>query len=319
MKAQTGIDTLVGLAILGLLVVILIVILFPEIKEALVGEGEKGACEWSLVMSSLTKLADWSLIPPECRAHRMDIDVKYLDRFTSEAKVRIKEYKNNPAKYGSILVYFNDPAKTEQVYEWALNKAVAQEMNDCWTKVFKGRLPLFDQWWNLYDFPWETPKPGESEGYAYIDQFYGSFKHPPVNCIVCSRIRFGDDVKAMFAGKAISSADLWLRYNYPRYGGKSYYEEITEGQSELNSLFVKQYEFSVDNPLAVLYEKIYYYQGLEKWLDVLIKSATGGKDGTYELNYLKLIPYTQDKIIVPPNYDTSYGNTGGEGCTFVLD
>lgn len=125
--------------------------------------------------------------------------------------------------------------------------------------------------------------------------------------------------KKMFAGKTIESTDEWLRNNYPRYGGKSYYEELTEGQSELNSLFVQRYGFSVDNPLAILYEKIHYYQGLEKWLDVLIKSAIGGKDGTYELNYLKLIPYTQDKIIVPPNYDTNYGNTGGEGCTFVLD
>lgn len=123
----------------------------------------------------------------------------------------------------------------------------------------------------------------------------------------------------MFAGKNIDSLDVWLRSNYPRYGGKGYYEELTEGQSELKSLFTPPYAFSAGAPLAVMYEKIYYYQGLEKWLDVLIKSATGGKDGTYELNYLKLVPYTQDKIITPPNYDTQYGNSGGEGCTFVLD
>ena len=317
MKAQTGIDTLVGLAILGLLVVILIVIVFPTIKEVLVSEGEKGACEWSLVMSSLVKLGDWSLIPPECRANRIDIDLKYLDRFTSEAKIRIKEYNTNPTKYPGIVNYFKDEKDTSKVYEWALNKAVATEMNDCWTKVFKGKLPLFDKWWTLYDFPWQNIDVADKDhGQKIFDSFFGTFHQAPVNCIVCSRIKFSDDVKKMFAGKNIDSMDAWLRNNYPRYGGKSYYEELTEGQSELNSLFTPAYEFRVDNPLAVLYEKIYYYHIVDATITSVWETIFGGSTQN-TFNFLKLVPYTQDALINQP----VKGGNGyqGEGCTFVLD
>lgn len=317
MKAQIGIDTLVGLAILGLLVVILIVIVFPTIKEVLIGEGEKGACEWSLVMHSLAKLGDWSLIPAECRAHRIDIDLKYLDRFTSEAKRRINEYNANPSKYGPMLADFNDPNKKEQLYEWALNKAVAQEMNDCWTKVFKGRLPLFDKWWTLYDFPWRNiDVTDKKHGEKIFHSFLGTFRQAPVNCIVCSRIRFSDDVRRMFAGKNIDSLDDWLRSNYPRYGGKSYYEELAEGRSELNSLFTPPYSFSVDNPLAVLYERIYYYHIADATITKVWETIFGGSTQN-TFNFLKLVPYTQKALINPP---VTSGNTyQGEGCTFVLD
>jgi len=318
-KAQVGLDTVVALAILALVLVVLFIIVFPSFKDVLIGEGEQGACEWSLVLHSLTKLGDWSLIPAECRANRIEIDMKYLERFTTEARRRIGEYdKDTTGKYDLILKDFNDVNNKKQVYEWALNRAVAQEMRNCWSKVFKGKLPLFDQWWNLYDFPWETPIPGEGEGHVALRSFFGKFYGPPTNCIICSRIKFSQDVQDYFAGKEITSLDNWLRYNYPRYGGTGYYEELAEGQSELNSLFTPPYSFGTSKPLAVLYEKIYYYQGMFKWTDKLIKYATGGKDGTYELNYLKLVPYTQEKLISPPDYG-DYGNKGGEGCTFVLD
>lgn len=321
-KAQVGMDTFVALGILGIAVMVLLIIVFPSFKEVLVSEGEQGACEWSLVMHSLTKLGDWSLIPAECRAHRIEIDMKYLDRFTSEARRRIGEYKKDTTgKYDVILKDFNDVNNKQQVYEWALNRAVAQEMVNCWSKVFKGRLPLFDQWWKLYSFDWfNNNEPTEKTALKLwsplgTHYFYG----PPTNCIVCSRIKFSPEVQEYFKGKEIKSFDNWLRYNYPRYGGKGYYEELAEGQSELNSLFTPPYSFKVDAPLAVLYEKIYYYQEMFKWTDQLIKYATGGKDDTYELNYLKLVPYTEGKLIGPPNYVEKKGNTGGEGCTFVLD
>jgi len=317
-KSQIAVDTLIGLAILAVAVAIVGIVVYPEVKDLFEKEGAKGACEWSLVVHSLTKLSDFSLVPAECRAHRFEISLDDLEKYHFTARKRIKIYQDNPEKYGRILQFFDNPEDPNQLNEWVLNMFVAKEMQDCWEKVFKGRLPLFDKWWELYTWDWEKVTSGETED--YISTFILDFKKPPVNCIICSRIRFSDDLIQAFGSRNhIDSLSVWLKYNYPITGGKSYYEILTEGQSEIKGLFAPEFEYSIDKPLAVLYEKIYYYYGgeygPEAWLDRAFKAITGGKEGTYELNYLKIVPYTQEDIIVPKKEDGS----GGEGCTFILD
>jgi len=313
-KSQIAVDTLIGLAILAVAVAIVGVLVYPEVKDLFETESTKGACEWSLVVHSLTKLSDFSLVPAECRAHRLEISLDDLEKYHFTARKRIKIYKENPEKYGPVLQFFDNPDDSNQLNEWVLNMFVAKEMQDCWEKVFKGRLPLFDKWWNLYDWGWSDAKLGEQKD--YIDAVIGKFKGPPVNCILCSRIRFSDDLTEAFGSRVnIDSLDVWLKNNYPIAGGRSYYEILTDGQSEIKGLFAPAFEYSIDKPLAVLYEKIYYYHGAEAWLDKAFKTIAGGEKGTYELNYLKIVPYTQEDIIMPKKQDGS----GGEGCTFLLD
>ncbi|MBW2968923.1 hypothetical protein KY314_02300, partial [Candidatus Woesearchaeota archaeon] len=149
-KSVIAANTVISLAILAIGLIVLFHVVFPEVKDVIVGEGEKGACEWSLVMHSITKLGDWSLIPAECRAHRIEIDMDYLSDYHKEAKNRIKTYINNKDKYAEILHFFNNPNDELQLNEWALNRIIAKETKDCWEKVFKGKLPLFESgWWNL--------------------------------------------------------------------------------------------------------------------------------------------------------------------------
>lgn len=318
-RAQISVDTFILLAALAFAALVILAIVFPSVRDVLEPEGEKAACEWSLVMHSIAKLGDWSLIPPECRANRIEITMKDLRKYGREASKRIEVYKENPTKYEKMLKTFDDPTDPNIVDEWALNKIVAEEMKDCWEKVFKGRLPLFEKWWRLYSWDPVTGVPENQEtAFELWLPLIGTqrFHGPPTNCVICSRIKFSDKVKKEFGSRInINSLDLWLKYNYPKTGGKSYYDGLTEGQSELKGLFTSQYYYSIDEPLAVVYEKIYFDQEIIKKSDQLWKFVFGGDDAQYEYNFLKIIPYTQESLIHPPKED----GTGGEGCTFILD
>ncbi|MBD3361307.1 hypothetical protein GF358_00790 [Candidatus Woesearchaeota archaeon] len=337
-KAQITVDTLIALAILAVALIIIGVLIYPAVKEVLVGAGEKGACEWSLVMHSISKLGDFSLVPPECKAHRMEITMDDLEKYHFKAKQRIKEYEDNTDKYSEILKYFDDPEDPNQLNEWALNLLVAAEMKDCWEKVFKGKLPLFDKWWLMYSwdmFGIDIPKiigrtePVDTDSALAVwvnllsPGVPGTFKvhGPPVNCIICSRIKFSEEVKNFFGNREIRSLDAWIRFNYPLTGGESYYEVIVEGQSPVKNVFEPRYgAYDVQTPLAVLYERIYAEQEFIKflhysweWIDQHIAlEPMEHKDMSkvFQLDYVEVVPYTQEAIIDPIK---------GEGCTFVLD
>lgn len=318
-KCQISVDTLILLAVLVMAALVMLLIVYPQVKESLEKQSEKGACEWSLVMHSIAKLGDWSLIPAECRAHRIEITMNDLKRYEKEAKKRIDLYHKNLDKYGDVADVFKNPDKDIYWMEWSLNKIVATEMKDCWEKVFKGKLPLFDKWWTLYSWgPHKSPDSGPVAAKLWL---IGKIHQAPVNCIICSRIRFSDDVKQEFIKNnrgSIDSLNVWMKYNYPMTGGRSYYEILTEGQSELNGIFAPNYVFSVYSPLAVLYEKIYYYHGADVSITGIWDTITPYENDNGEVNYLKLVPYTQERLVGPlENADGSY--SGNEGCTFILD
>jgi hypothetical protein len=309
-RAQISVDTFILLAALAFAALIIFAIVYPVVKEVIETEGEKGTCEWSLVMHSIAKLGDWSLIPAECRANRIEIDLKYLERYHKEAKKRMEIYAKDQTKYAEIYKIFKDPKDPNMLNEWALNKIVATEMKNCWDQVLKGQLPLFDQWWKLYSWgPHREPTDGE----VAFETWFNVLKmhQPPVNCIVCSRIKFSDDVRKKFGSKnTIDSLDVWMRNNYPKIGGKSYYESLTEGRSALHGQRIEKYD--LNTPLAVLYEKIHIKQGFFKLSGDVLKLF--GLEGTKsnEINWLKIVPYTQKEII-------GIRKEGGESCTFILD
>jgi hypothetical protein len=305
--------TFVNLAMVAIIALILLLMVFPAFEDLFAAEKEKGACEWSLVMHSLTKLADWSLIPPECRAHRFEVSLSDLRKEFKQAKKRINVYNKDRVKYKKILTRFKDANDEAQLYEWALNKVIAVELKDCWEKVFKGRLPLFDRWWLLYSWGDEKP-PGAGEEKRAFDLWkikVGKTHRPPVNCIICSRIRFADDVKGYFGSREIDSLDMWLKYNYPEFGSVSYYESLAEGRSHLQGARV-YFTYHVDIPLAVMYEKIYIKHAARTNLGKAWAFVTGGQEEIYEINWLKLVPYTQHNLLGPREQ-------GGESCSFILD
>lgn len=300
-KSQISIDTVVALAILAIAIAVLFYLIFPVVKEALVGSAEESECEWGLVLHAITKMGDWSLIPPQCSAQRPEISLSSLKEHEKEAKARINVYKKDKTKYAEILRFFNDPNNQNQVNEWALNKIVATYMKNCWTKkVSRGKLPIFSQWQGLIS--WGTEKaPGTGED--AVNLYIARMHEPPVLCILCSRLKFSEDlINAFGSRKYIDSFDVWLRYNYPSFDERSYYEIITEGQSSVKDPFTLRYPgYNLEFPLAILYEKIYETRVL-----------LGEKRDIDELNYVKVVPYTNERI-------TGSSKTGGEACAFILD
>jgi hypothetical protein len=66
-----------------------------------------------------------------------------------------------------------------------------------------------------------------------------------------------------------------------------------------------------------LYEKIHYYHGADVALTGVWDYLFGDLSETSELDYLKLVPYTQERIVGQPVLKNNIYH--GEACTFILD
>jgi len=299
------INTLRDLCILLVVFTIIFLGVFPKFKEKLVEAGEKSKCEWSILLASVQKFGTAGIaegIPEGCKAKMVSISMKDLEKGQKLAKKRIKEYIDKKEVYKPRFFTNTDQ---DTLYEFALDKIIADELVDCWEKVFKGHMPLFDQWWRLYT--WDTPP--ETAGQAF-KQWYvpGQIHSPPVNCVICSRITFSDDVIDRFRGKHIVSIEEFLKNNPVPGTNTPYLQYLYEGQTGPDA-FKPKYSFSVDEEgLAIMYERINMHKTGEivKYPLRLIGLASDSPD----INHLVLVPYNQEKI-------TSVD--AGEGCTLIID
>jgi hypothetical protein len=104
--------------------------------------------------------------------------------------------------------------------EWAMDALVGKRMVECWNKVWHGKLNFF----------------GKTGG----DRNF---------CVVCSVVRFSDDMPAYIKNKQITSLYEWM--NAERYYKTTYYDFVKDGQTvklEKESIY-----YSTDTPLAVTF------------------------------------------------------------------
>ncbi|MEM4239676.1 MAG: hypothetical protein QXK08_00580 [Candidatus Woesearchaeota archaeon] len=308
MKKQGAISIVDVLVQLGLAVIAMLVIfiVFSGYKSNLMAAGEKAKCEWSVVMAALSKAGTGGFsegIPEGCRAKIMNVTMDDLRKKYSLAKTRMALYGG--AQYQNVIRTFTpDKADNEAVLnEFAVDKIVADEMVSCWEKVFKGKMPLFDEWWRLYDFPWSKT---ERNPETAVQNFAGTFGRPPVNCILCAHIKFMPEVINAFKAKPkITSMDEWMLANPVPLTSKDYLNFLAEGQPD-----VPHYEFSVDaNGLAVVYARVNEH-AVKGYLQSIPATFGITTPEPKDYNMLFLVPYTQTDIVDPAS---------GIGCTLIID
>jgi hypothetical protein len=324
MKAQIAIDKFIGLAIVAIVMLVIILGVYPVFKQKLGEAADTSTCNWNIFMAGIRKGSTFSIaegIPEGCKAKRIELTLTDVQQELGYARNRLKAI-NSDLKYKDRAPSFsNNDEKTQ--YQFAMNKVIADELAGCWSKVIKGKIPIFDEWWRLYNC---KDSSGATKPCSKLEDFltvgfpvYGAwnfvsgkmqFSRAPTNCIVCARIKFDDTLVREFPNLAgtstITTAREWMAVN-PWKTGASYLEFVQDGQAEAPALLQSQYAFDVgDTPLAVVYARINVHQleGAASWA-----ASAFGFDAAEDVSMLRLVPYTQRDLLSPE----------GLGCTFILE
>ncbi len=288
-------------------------------------------CQWSFALNAVTKT------PPECEAVYSTLTKQDLSKGTTKAAKRIEEWHNKVEEltekekkgqelsyseeliksgYSQALEYFEYQeeytADDLQLYEYAMDEYIAKSMKSCWTKVWKGKPPIFNEWWDRYDLKFFTlgedidpPKTlrGDKEWSSFIADKYG----PPVFCVLCERIKFDEDVKELFRnsdkGTTISSLSAWMDNN-PVIPKGSLPEDLDFFDNTPFSEFIQddvhkgifrhKFEYNVEDSLAILYSRINVYEP-EQWKQSAFERIGWYTDEDIKepVNVIAPIPYTE--------------------------
>ncbi len=306
--ALIAVDTLIRLAIMLVVFIVVFVGIYPTISQKLYAAESESKCSWSILLASVQKLGSAGIaegIPEGCKAKTLTVSMKELEKGQKLAKNKIQEYIDKKDVYNAQFFTSTSP---NMLNEFALDKIIADELVSCWEKVFKGNMPLFDQWWRFYKPFWGKDQPGS--GPEALDLWLlGEIKRAPVNCVICSRITFSDDVITNFGNREVDSLMEFMSLNPVPKTKTPYLQYVYEGQPG-SDLLKPYYKFSVTNEgLAIIYERV-NVQSAKSILETPVKWIGLISEKSQDLNYLKLVPYSQESIIAP---DT------GEGCTLIID
>jgi len=315
-KAEIVVSELVVLSILAVSLVLLIIV-FVFFGSILQEQAPKRECQWNLLLSAITKvpLVSAETLPPDCQMTRINVT---KDQLISKEDLNKKEViKFNRDYSNQKYVNFNPDNKDneKQWLEYEMDSILANEIKDCWEVAWMGQMPIFKEWWSLFECKPDTN--GEykcdcSEGkdcklyqelWDRVKVWNYQVKGPPVFCLLCSRIKFEDKIIADFKATPIKSLPEWMQ-KHPIAGDtqlRSYYEYT---QDDVNrGLFAPAYIYSVDTPLAVVYARVNVKQPTQVWDAAL--EWTGIKDANEvnkPINSLSLIPYSEV----------------GEKCTYII-
>jgi len=358
-RGQVGVPTFVY--VIGILIV-LVAFLFmvPSFRDLLFEAGEKGECQWNILISALTRTPGLGFenIPVECRAKYMNVSLADVQEYYPLASKEIMRYNAEVLKnpdYQKINKVFSDPTKTSQLAQWSVNKIVADEMVNCWEKTWKGELPLFDVWYRLVDYEnivtkqdisnlkqdATTFKAGVGSASPALntllsilpidsvidlaDKFLTSnkkdwssldylkfwnlrFQRPPVFCIVCTRIKFNQDVRNALPSLKGRAFTEWLKVNKVPMTKESYMSYILP-----NNLKGYKHEYSYDTtkPVAILYSRINIHKTATVPTDFMTFIGMNPTDPEPDKSdKIAVVPY--DKVILP-------FSKSGANCDYVLD
>lgn len=205
MKGQTKLT--VELVAIGIAAIVMLVILFPPIRELIFGAGIAGQCRFSMLLSAGVAKATFGIedIPPECESQKVLINKRALDNV-----IRINRPKNWMERYAVSkkgmpeyrLREIYDPDNENAEYRWALSKIIADELNDCRETV----------WADL------KLREGDFGSTALSSQ-------EKVWCFVCSRMTLDEEAKNAIRQGNLGFKDF-LKAHSPKGTAKTYWDAL---------------------------------------------------------------------------------------------
>lgn len=268
------------------------------------------SCNWNFAVNAITSL------PPECEATYSTLTMKNLSKGTVRAAKRIEEFNAEPRKYAKALEHFPYQEKYSEedltLYEYAMDEYIAKRMKSGWDKVWKGKLPIFDDWWNIVDWTFfgftdaEAEKGRTVQGEEAIDIWLLKVYDPPTFCVLLERIKFGEDIKKKFGDRGrlrIDSLSPWMDNNPLVAKGsvpnKIHYYDNTPYSKYLEDdvhvgLFRQRFNYELDKNYAILYSRVNVYKGKQyaetvlDWLGVYDE-----EDLSKPINVISLVPYEE--------------------------
>jgi hypothetical protein len=254
-RSKKGVITPYPVATVFFLVVLLVfLVITPAISDIIKNAGKDQKCAVSSILEHGTKVGGFPLVESACPYDNEIVTKRDIERQTSKADAIIDEwneqYKNTPYIYTE-----EDP----QI--WNLNKFIATEMRQCWSKLGAGERDLFSNWATAFG--------KDTEIEAIVDW---SLLRPPQFCIPCSHILFDEEVRKhvykQHPGGRIDSLTEWLGNNeVPLSGGQSYLEYLEDdihtgifGQTAYRYTLAPPTE--ADQAVGVVYVQKNVWQGI---------------------------------------------------------
>ncbi|MCF7861145.1 hypothetical protein K9M79_02780 [Candidatus Woesearchaeota archaeon] len=303
--------------LIAFIVLLIITGKFSEIYYDIAGST---TCTWSFLTASITK------IPPECKMKMLEFSEK--DLTTEEMKLYVTEqfkrfncqgYYNTDdctQKYSTVSFSGNLDEKgqmNDKMKEYALDKLMADEIKGCWDMVGHGKVAAFERYWSYMKCPdgdggyrgCTKTEIVKQLGLASLGEPTSVVQNPPRMCIICSRIKFDDSLKAKFTGRVESLKEMMMYTPVSTVDMKSYYQYVIENDDLNKGIYASEFKYSTDQPYAVVYSRI------NKEILVEIASQTTNFDGLGilkavgvaagipgklegDLNAVYLIPYNEE-------------------------
>ncbi len=328
-KGAVGVETFVRSAAI-LIALVALILVVPHFTKQLYAASEKGQCQWSVLVSALTRTPGVGIenIPIECKAKYINLTLEDAQANYNAAAKAINVYRDRGPEYDAIYKIFNSQKSESQLAEWSVDKILADEMVSCWDKVWKGKMPMFDEWWKIIGYSQASADqeklalaktqglPGKEEDmkwyhYAYLWNL--QWKSPPTFCVVCTRIKFGKDITPALGRADVNSLSTWMMFNQVPKTSISYFEYLlSEDQKNTPALFrTHEIKYDTSQPYAVLYQRINIHkvdelsQGVLDFIGLVSTEETDKK-----VDRVLLVPY--DSVLLP--YDH-----GGANCNYVID
>ncbi len=312
-------------------------------------------------MSKSISLMGKSYIEPQCKTNRititkdrsgetgyggiyMKLNTKYAstlpDKWLKFRTVydQVKEWNEDP-EIDDIynFPYFeeediepSDNPNEEELYRitarYNMDKIIADEMKRCWDIVGQGELDLFDNWFRFMDCKAEDGGPTECDSLldalkSFVGLEEGQFRAARNFCVLCSRIKFDEEVKADFTGSSYDSINRWMGNHPWRLGERESYREYLLGgadgidDEEIDFFTIQQYHYDTQRPYAVVFIRLNFHQAIitpTRAMDVVADIISGvdvtipiinqdidpeidiiEDDGIFHANVLALMPYEQ--------------------------
>jgi len=222
---KKGTLSLLQTMIVGAITLLVLLGIGYTMYKILEKSGTKGQCQVAALKYTGQKYlsAGFKAAEARCKADTPTIELKDLDALKARAKSAIDRYvsEGSPA-----AAHFS---QTEQSrYEWALDKIMADELVNCFGKGWRGWLDL----------------KGTTTASFMLRETGAKL------CILCSRVKFSQEVRDIFGSTTEFDLRPWLDANNKE--GKTYYALLTQGVDDLSKTFLDP-PFYISTSQAVLF------------------------------------------------------------------